>query len=215
MKKWVRVLAIVLFMAFVLSVTVCAKHFYSTFDTIELTDDEKQTVWSNIALQYSDDKESFLQYPRPIVDFDVSETGLIVLALSGDRIIVLDDEEMLLHCFLFDTEGLYHVFWYREHIVLYIVRSDLLIEFSVDGELIDMVKRDRHSTKSWDALKEWERGCVRESFLDLTLQQLQSIIHTVSEMNGFPKWKQKRSVLSMKLTVQKIKIVSLRIFIKN
>ncbi|MBQ8497530.1 MAG: hypothetical protein IJ489_08770 [Clostridia bacterium] len=155
MTKWktVTILCILIFAIF--TIKIYASDFFDSFDTVELTDDQQQRIWRDSKIRKLGTR-SAIEHPSPIINFDVSESGLIVLALEGDQILVLDSSGNPIQSFTFDREGSYCVGWNKENILLYSNRSDIFIEFSLDGEFIDMIKHEPQSWKSSAFISDWQ-----------------------------------------------------------
>ena len=89
-----------------------------------------------------------------VVSFDVSENGMVVLGLRGDEIAVLDSDNKPIHDFHFKTNGSFYVRWHEENIVLILVRSSLTVEFTLDGDIIDVSAFDDGSGNNNKILNE-------------------------------------------------------------
>ena len=106
-KCFVTVCVISLFLLFG-GLNVYATTNYG-FETTDLSENEVDQIWQNINLRKSSDLKSLGSIELPIVSFDVSKDGNILLMLA---------------------------------------RGSIVIEFSQDGQLINMVKTDDSSVKN-------------------------------------------------------------------
>jgi hypothetical protein len=155
-RKTVLLVSIFILAIFISSaLNIFASDFFDSFDTVELADDQKQRIWRISKIRKLGTR-SAMEHLSPIINFDVSESGLIVLALEGDKVLVLDSSGNPIQSFTFDLEGSYGVGWNKENILLYNNRSDIFIEFSLDGEFIDMIKPDPKSWKSSAFISDWQ-----------------------------------------------------------
>lgn len=155
MLKLVKILILSILVFLFFSISIFANDFYSTFDTVELTEEEKQHVWKVSKIEEINDIDSLIENPAPIINFDVSENGLIVLVTSDEKILVLDTDGDILCAFRFETDGSYYVGWHKDNILLFSVRSDTFEEFSVDGELVEVVGlslRNDALIRDWSAI---------------------------------------------------------------
>lgn len=83
----------------------------------------------------------------PIVSFDVSKDGIILLGFKENKIAISNSNNVLT-LFEFDNDGSFYVQWNDGNILLMLVRGSIVIEFSQDGQLINMVKTDDSSVKN-------------------------------------------------------------------
>ena len=114
-----------------------------------------------------------------VVSFDVSENGMVVLGLRGDEIAVLDSDNKPIHDFHFKTNGSFYVRWHEENIVLILVRSSLTVEFTLDGDIIDVSAFDDGSGNNNKILNE-----IRE-FKDISFDgSMYSVTNGLKIMNA-------------------------------
>lgn len=92
----------------------------------------------------SSDPISLSNMELPIVSFDVSENGRILLGLEEDKIAVADEKKILAF-FDFTTGGSYYVQWKDDNILLLLVRSSIIVEMTQDGQLVNMIRADDRS----------------------------------------------------------------------
>lgn len=122
------------------------------FETTALSENEVNQIWQNINLRKSSDLKSLDSIELPIVSFDVSKDGIILLGfiLLGfkENKIAISNSNNVLTLFEFDNDGSFYVQWNDGNILLMLVRGSIVIEFSQDGQLINMVKTDDSSVKN-------------------------------------------------------------------
>lgn len=83
-----------------------------------------------------------------IASFDINEDGLILLALEGNQLVVLDEQGEAIRRFTFSENGSYYAQWAGEHILLYDVRGDMLFELSLDGDCVSVHKVKQSNNNS-------------------------------------------------------------------
>lgn len=115
------------------------------FDTIQLTESEINRVWQSINLQLVKDVTSINEFSVPIVNFDVSKSRNIVMGLSDKQILVLDPDGNISNLFTFETYGSFYVKWNGNNLLLFLVRSSIIVEFTLNGDLVSMVDTDDNS----------------------------------------------------------------------
>ncbi len=74
-------------------------------------------------------------------DFDVNQKGQYALAYDGivkDRVLVYDAEGNWLWGFTFYNDGALYVRWNEDNILVYFVRSDVIVEVDKNGNCIGM-----------------------------------------------------------------------------
>lgn len=121
------------------------------FETIDLSEANKESIWDNINLTNYDDFD-VEKNSLPIVSFDVSASDNIVLGLQNNKILIFDNNNDLLKCFEFTNDGTFYVKWNDENILLFMSRGTIVVEFSLDGSLVNMIETD---TKSVNNNKLW------------------------------------------------------------
>lgn len=117
------------------------------FETTDLSENEVNQIWQNINLRKSSDLKSLDSIELPIVSFDVSKDGIILLGFKENKIAISNSNNVLT-LFEFDNDGSFYVQWNDGNILLMLVRGSIVIEFSQDGQLINMVKTDDSSVKT-------------------------------------------------------------------
>ena len=117
------------------------------FETTDLSENEVNQIWQNINLRKSPDLKSLDNIELPIVSFDVSKDGIILLGFKENKIAISNSNNVLT-LFEFDNDGSFYVQWNDGNILLMLVRGSIVIEFSQDGQLINMVKTDDSSVKN-------------------------------------------------------------------
>lgn len=144
-KCFVTVCVISLFLLFG-GLNVYATTNYE-FETTDLSENEVNQIWQNINLRKSSDLKSLDSIELPIVSFDVSKDGIILLGFKENKIAISNSNNVLT-LFEFDNDGSFYVQWNDGNILLMLVRGSIVIEFSQDGQLINMVKTDDSSVKN-------------------------------------------------------------------
>ncbi len=131
--------------------------FYSNassygFKTVDLSKSQIEKIWENINLQKCDNYD-IQNDSLPIMSFDVSTSENVVLGLQNNRILILNKNNDVLDCFEFTNDGTFYVKWYNENILLFMSRGTIILEFSLNGELVNMIKTDTQSVannKQWN-----------------------------------------------------------------
>lgn len=106
-----------------------------TIETTRSNFSANNETWDKTNIQLI---ENLNVYHDRIVSFDVSDKGLVVLATKNRKILVLDDCGNLLKAFAFVSAGDYYVQWNNDNLVLYLIRGDKAIEFSMEAECISV-----------------------------------------------------------------------------
>ena len=119
-----------------------------SFETSDFTNDEIKQIWSSVNIRTSDDCCSLEDISAPIVSFDVHENGNILMGLINNRIIILDENQNVLRSIKFFDLGTFYVKWQNDNILLMLVRGSILIEFTVDGNLINVTYADCANEKN-------------------------------------------------------------------
>lgn len=111
------------------------------FETVDLPESQIEKIWENINLHKLDDFE-VEENSLAIMSFDVSTNGNIVLGLQKNKILILNKNNDILDCFEFTNDGTFYVKWNNENVLLFMTRGTMILEFSLDGELVDMINVD-------------------------------------------------------------------------
>ena len=99
-----------------------------------------------------------------IVNFDVSENEDIVIATENEIIIVMDSSGKQLRTFTFNMDGSYFVQWFENNILLLSVRGHFAIEFTLDGELVDIDRIESSSASTlWKTLRKQKTITTEEN----------------------------------------------------
>lgn len=130
--------------------TVAGIHL-DDFETIPLTDERIQEIWNNMELK--EIKEPY-QDAEAFTSFDVSKNDTVALGLKNNKVIVLDSNNTVIKQFSFESEGSFYVRWKGDHLVLFLERSSLIVEFTLFGELVNMVDTQNNLTNDalWRAI---------------------------------------------------------------
>ena len=115
------------------------------FETTDLLENEVDQIWRNINLRKSSDLKSLDSIELPIVSFDVSKDGIILLGFKENKIAISNSNNVLT-LFEFDNDGSFYVQWNDGNILLMLVRGSIVIEFSQDGQLINMVSSVKNNS---------------------------------------------------------------------
>ena len=107
------------------------------------------------------------QHPAAVVDapaadpaeetvrsFDVSEEMGILLLTSENHVLYWDQAGNMTAAFSFHTSGTAGIAWDHDLICLFLTRGNLVLKFSVDGEMREVLRLehlDYTTQKSWDA----------------------------------------------------------------
>lgn len=133
-------------------INICFFNVYATniygFESTELSNNDVNRIWDNIEIKNVTDIASVENMYSPIVSFDVSAKGNIVLGLKDNLIMILDSDNHITECFRFITNGSFYVQWKDNNILLFLIRSSVIVEFSTYGQLVNMVKFDDNSIKN-------------------------------------------------------------------
>ena len=110
------------------------------FEVGELSEEEKNTVLTNVALS------SIKQEPakQPIACFDVSDTGLIAVgqesSSSKKTICVYSADGVFQYGYTFSCTGSFGVEWDRENLNIYLVRGDVLLSVTSNGDVVGITE---------------------------------------------------------------------------
>ncbi len=148
MKKVLLSVFMLLLMCTLVSPVVYATSYKPDFDYEPVAEEEQKEIWEQIALiEISVDTDSFEQ-AQPIVCFDVSSEGNILLAVKNGIILVYDDENKLSCGFKFNGSGSYYAKWRNNHILLFDVRSNMVIEFTTEGDFVQVQEAPQNSVNN-------------------------------------------------------------------
>lgn len=128
------------------NLNVCASTTYG-FETENLSENEINQIWQNINVTSSPDSVSLDSIRLPIVSFDVSENGMILLGFKENKVAVIDENKVL-NFFQFSNDGSFYVQWKDNNILLLLVRGSIIVEFSLNGQLVNMIQADDSSTQN-------------------------------------------------------------------
>lgn len=142
-KYFIGIITVFLIVSFLPVNDVRASINCDEFETLSITQEQITQIWDNINLRSASSISS-----SPIINFDVSESNNIVIALDEKKILIKNQDNNVLNCYEFDSEGTFYVNWNGDNILLFLVRSSVIVEFSIEGQLINMVNCDTHSVKN-------------------------------------------------------------------
>lgn len=147
-------ITIYLLLVTVLLISTFGAYGVFNLDTEILPSEKRDYIINSINLHDDINNMSDNCLSSTVVSFDVSENGMVVLGLRGDEIAVLDSDNKPIHDFHFKTNGSFYVRWHEENIVLILVRSSLTVEFTLDGDIIDVSAFDDGSGNNNKILNE-------------------------------------------------------------
>lgn len=125
-----------------------------------MDNDEIERTWKHTDIQLVDNNLN----KEMIVSFDVSENEDIVIATENKIIIVMDSTGNYLKTFTFNMDGSYFVQWNDNNIMLLSVRGHFAIEFTLDGELVDIDIIESSSASSlWQNLRKQKTITTEEN----------------------------------------------------
>lgn len=109
------------------------------FSTEEFTESERVNIVENINI--------LVMYEEPekqsIECFDVNENGMIVIGSSSFKnktICIYDSDGFFQYGYRFKVDGSFGVEWCGENIIIYIVRGDIAIYITPDGNIDNILK---------------------------------------------------------------------------
>ncbi len=147
-KVWFILFLATLLFSSVLNVYATEKY---GFVTVPLSPEEKETIHENIDIKQIN-VTSLSEIESPIINFDVSESENLLLGLENKKVLILSNNGEILKCFSFNTSGSFYVKWEKDNILLMLVRGDIIIELTTDGEIIDIIETDTsnvNNNKLW------------------------------------------------------------------
>lgn len=136
------------------------------FETEYLSSDEIDQIWNNIDVRTLPKTLSLDEISTSIASFDVNENENILIGLKDSRIIVLDNKKNLLYGFQFFDDGTFYVKWKDDNILLLLVRGSVIVEFSTDGQLVNMIATDDKSIQNnilWNQIRNKKKISINES----------------------------------------------------
>ncbi len=143
-KRKIFALLFVFITIFMFCPTVQATKIYG-FQPVDMTDEKIEQIWRNINVTPIKTPETLDDLKTSIVSFDVSENGNILLGFTDKRIAVIDETGKVVCFFKFRDEGAFYVQWNGENILLLMVRGSIIVEFTLDGEMVNMINADEHN----------------------------------------------------------------------
>ena len=105
------------------------------FETTDLSENEVNQIWQNINLRKSPDLKSLDNIELPIVSFDVSKDGIILLGFKENKIAISNSNNVLT-LFEFDNDGSFYVQWNDGNILLMLVRGSIVHGLEVICRLV-------------------------------------------------------------------------------
>ena len=149
-KKLILTLFFTTFIMFGLIINVYAIEKYG-FETVSMSQEQKETIQKN--LYFKETKiTSLSEIESPIINFDVSESENLLLGLEDKTILILNNEGKVLKSYSFQNSGMCYVKWENDNILLMLVRGNVIIELTTDGEIVDIIKTETdnvHNNQLW------------------------------------------------------------------
>lgn len=147
MKRFLVLTFIMIF--FVFPSSICAQSsLIDSFDSIDLSPEEKAIAWSNLDFRAIDPQNTKTELlHKSILSFDVAEPG-IVFALEDSKIMIMDAEGTAQACFSFHCTGDYGVHWNEKNILLFQARGSLVYEITAAGELVEIAHLNERTWKT-------------------------------------------------------------------
>lgn len=106
-----------------------------------------QKFWS--ALNVTQVEEIGLE---PVVSFDVNENEYVLIATSNESVLVLDNNNIQISSFSFETYGSFFVKWYNQDVLLFLDRERTVVHMDIYGNLISVMRMNRDDL---DTAEKW------------------------------------------------------------
>ncbi len=145
------------FLLFALTINAKAAKPLDDFDVINYSSEKAAEIWDNFNLQKLESSISNEWMTGSILNFDISDKG-IVIALEGNKIVILDEDGNVENGFSFHMVGTYGVHWNGENIVLFQTRGDLIFEFTVNAQLVRVLQMNQKVIENYQ-LRDELTGC--------------------------------------------------------
>lgn len=146
-----------LFLTFLLLLTICvpATAYLENFEIDRYLENHPEEEWERYHFR---EREGISSPNVPIVTYDVSESGKIILGLLNNKILLFDEHQNLIKTFSFSADGGYYVRWENDHILICFQRERLIAELTETGELLHLIKVDLSTEKNSEALYDLEKN---------------------------------------------------------
>ena len=149
LKRTVCSCLLVILLPCLLLSTVCAANLelapFDELDFVPMEPADKKRVWDVVDLREIPLPE---KADKKIVSFDINQKSEVVLALTRRQLLIYDSHAQPVKAFSFYNSGSYYVFWYKESVALFFVRSECAVLFTPEGELVDVMKLSTDSIKN-------------------------------------------------------------------
>lgn len=123
------------------------------------------SVWDETNIHIIENQN---EHNERIVSFDVSDNGLVALATTDRKILVMDNSGQLLKTFSFISDGSYYIQWNNDNLVLYIVRGEKSIEFTMESECVSVSKLSvAEANKIWNQLDQLKKIVVDDNIYEV------------------------------------------------
>lgn len=99
------------------------------------------------------DSSQFENINLDIINFDVSDSGNILVAYTGNRIAIYDENYSFLSGFFVTNGSNYYVQWNGSNVLIIFTRGSLCLEVSQQGDMICGMKVDSDNGKLYADLK--------------------------------------------------------------
>ncbi|MBP3415443.1 MAG: hypothetical protein J6L81_09645 [Clostridia bacterium] len=137
------------------------------YETLPVSQDRIDEEWDIIGFKVMPPPPSLDEFSSSVKSFDVSKDHNIVMCLSDDKIVVADSGGEVLHYYKFNAHGSFYVRWKNENILLYSERGGSIAEFSLDGEIVDLLIMDEDSmvnNKLWNEHVRYKNKMVVDNY---------------------------------------------------
>ncbi len=148
MKKVFLFIVFLLFIYIVIAPVAAASNYKDDFDYILLDEERQEEIWKQFNLQKIEIDELYGQQAQPIVCFDVSSQGKVLLALKNSTILVFDDTNEVVCAYSFFNNGSFYAIFQEENICVFDVRSEMVIQFTLNGKFIQAQKAPMNSVNN-------------------------------------------------------------------
>lgn len=153
MKK--NIMSCFLVFILVFSLFISAAAHLESFDIDQYIENHPEDEWKRYHFR---EREKMLHPNFPIVTYDVSKDGKVLLGLLNNTILLLDEQQNSIKTFSFSTDGAYYVRWEGEHILICFQRENLIAELTETGELLHLIKVDLSTPKNNAAVIQLQRN---------------------------------------------------------
>ncbi|MBQ8404115.1 MAG: hypothetical protein IJX55_06800 [Clostridia bacterium] len=151
MKKIYFLILLIVFI-FVFTINICAIN--TDFSTLKMEQKNIDLILKNTNIKEIKEKQ-LTDFTATIKSFDVSNDHNVLLGLSDNHILILDNDRNILNCLNFDYNASWRVCWKGENILLYLVRSNVFIELTQSGKFVSMSEYDTKNSNNATLMTKW------------------------------------------------------------